>query len=193
MEQLVRETFLEMKSASEANPLPGERRLTLQKAEVRCPEIVHFFYRAIGADWGWYDRVTWSQERWHAHAHRPDLSIWIATTKGCPAGYVEFILHPADELEIRSLGLLPTFLSQGLGKELLASTLEIAWDQSPSRLWLSTCSLDHPRALPNYQAAGFKIFKTKEALTNLPDHSLSLWPTTAREDRKAPDHPGPSD
>ena len=182
MEQLVRETFLEMTHAREANPPSSERRLSLQKAEVPCPEVVHFFYRAIGADWGWYDRVDWSEDRWREHARRSDLSIWIATYEGCPAGYVEFIHHPANELEIRSLGLLPTFLGQGLGQELLASTIGIAWNQAPTRLWLSTCSLDHPRALPNYHAAGFTTFDTKEAIVNLPDHSLSLWPTTDKHE-----------
>jgi GNAT superfamily N-acetyltransferase len=181
MEQLVRETFLEMTHAREANVPSSKSRLSLQQVKVPCPEIAHFFYRAIGADWGWYDRVDWTEARWHEHAHRPDLAIWIATYKGCPTGYVEFIHHPGNEIEIRSLGLLPTFLGRGLGQELLTDTLEIAWSQTPSRLWLSTCSLDHPRALPNYHAAGFKTFDTKEALVNLPDRSLSLWPAADPE------------
>ena len=182
MEELVRETFLEMVHAPEAAAPSSERRLTLEQAAIPCPEVVHFFYRAIGADWGWYDRIDWTEDRWHEHAHRSDLTIWIATYKGCPAGYVEFIHHRANEIEIRSLGLLPTFLGQGLGRELLASTIEIAWSQAPSRLWLSTCSLDHPRALPNYYAAGFKTFDTKQALVNLPDRSLSLWPKTSSDE-----------
>jgi len=29
----------------------------------------------------------------------------------------------------------------------------------PKRVWLHTCTLDHPAALPNYQKAGFAIYK----------------------------------
>jgi hypothetical protein len=30
------------------------------------------------------------------------------------------------------------------------------------RVWLHTCSLDHPAALPNYMKRGFTLFKTEE-------------------------------
>jgi hypothetical protein len=28
-------------------------------------------------------------------------------------------------------------------------------------VWLHTCSFDHPAALPNYLARGFRVFKTE--------------------------------
>jgi len=36
--------------------------------------------------------------------------------------------------------------------------IDIAWASDPSRIWVHTCDLDHPRALGNYQEAGFKVF-----------------------------------
>ena len=36
--------------------------------------------------------------------------------------------------------------------------------------------MDHPRALPNYEAAGFTIFKTREGIASLPYHANTLWP-----------------
>jgi len=95
MDQLVRATYLEMTKESEATPLSVEPRLDVREATVPCPEINHFFYRTIGGDWGWYERVDWTRDRWHAHVNRRDLTTWVATCEGCPAGYIEFIHHPA--------------------------------------------------------------------------------------------------
>jgi len=179
MDQLVRDTFVEMTSESQTAPFAGKKRLDVQQAEIPCPETSRFFYIAVGAEWGWYDRLQWNRERWFAHASRQDLATWIGFTRGSPAGYFELVSHPDNEIEILSFGLLPTFIGCGLGKELLAAAIECAWQTGPSRIWLSTCSLDHPHALPNYQAAGFKIFKTTEAVANLPDHPNTFWPPSS--------------
>jgi hypothetical protein len=32
---------------------------------------------------------------------------------------------------------------------------------APSRVWVHTCTLDHPGALANYQARGFAIYKVE--------------------------------
>jgi GNAT superfamily N-acetyltransferase len=181
MEILVRDTFLEMANASQATSFSGERRLEVRQAKIACPETSRFFYTAVGADWGWHDRLGWNRERWQAHASRSDLSTWIGFQSGSPAGYFELVSHPNHETEIRSFGLLPSFIGCGLGKELLAVAIALAWKEDSRRIWLSTCSLDHPRALPNYEAAGFTVFKTTEATANLPDQPLGFWPSPPGE------------
>ena len=45
-----------------------------------------------------------------------------------------------------------------------------------ARDWVHTCSLDHPQALSNYQARGFRIYRTEEKPENLPDDPLEPWP-----------------
>jgi len=59
---------------------------------------------------------------------------------------------------------LPDFIGRGLGGALLTSAIEnaLAWAPPPSRVWVHTCNRDHPNALNNYQAKGFKIYKTEE-------------------------------
>ena len=39
-----------------------------------------------------------------------------------------------------------------------AGTTE-AWELGANRVWLHTCTLDSPRALPNYRARGFREFR----------------------------------
>ena len=54
---------------------------------------------------------------------------------------------------------MPDFIGQGLGKWFLQWTIDKAWSYSPQRIWLHTCTLDHPAALPMYKKAGFEVFK----------------------------------
>jgi hypothetical protein len=45
---------------------------------------------------------------------------------------------------------------------MLTDAVESAWAAGARRVWLHTCSFDHPGAIPNYQRRGFSIFKTEE-------------------------------
>jgi len=36
-----------------------------------------------------------------------------------------------------------------------------AWSLRPRRVWLHTCTLDHPHALANYMARGFVPYRTE--------------------------------
>ena len=54
-------------------------------------------------------------------------------------------------------GLLPDFIGCGLGKHLLTSAVERAWATGANRIWVHTCTLDHPAAMPNYLKRGFQL------------------------------------
>jgi hypothetical protein len=41
---------------------------------------------------------------------------------------------------------------------LLRAAVDDAWSRNPQRVWVHTCSLDHPKALGCYQQAGFTMF-----------------------------------
>jgi hypothetical protein len=45
-----------------------------------------------------------------------------------------------------------------------------------ARVWLHTCTLDHPQALSNYEARGMRRFKQETNLEDLPDRSPGPWP-----------------
>jgi GNAT superfamily N-acetyltransferase len=72
-----------------------------------------------------------------------------------PAGYVELDRRPAPDIDIAFFGLVPEFIGQGLGRYLLGWAVAEAWRQTPRLLKVNTNNFDHPRALPNYQKAGF--------------------------------------
>lgn len=175
MDRLVETTYLEMKSAARAVPFTGEPRLEICRAEVPCPELNRFLYAAVGSQWWWYGRLGWGRERWRAWVDRPELETWLGYRSGTPVGYFELEVQPGPEVELVYFGLLPSFIGLGLGPELLAAAVERAWDLAPERVWLHTCSLDHPRALATYRARGFEIYKSELKVEPLPDAMPPLF------------------
>ena len=79
-------------------------------------------------------------------------------------------------VEIAYFGLIGEFIGRGFGKNLLEDAIRTAWTQGGKRVWLHTCTLDHPQALTNYLARGFKVFKEEEFEDNIPDEKIQPWP-----------------
>jgi GNAT superfamily N-acetyltransferase len=183
MERPVTITYLEMRSPDEAVPLEGERRLVVGHARVPCPELNRFLYLAVGSEWWWHERVTWDRERWLEWLDRDEHETWVGYLDGTPAGYFELEAQPGGQVQLVYFGLLPSFIGRGLGRELLASAVERAWQVAVTRVWVHTCTLDHASALPNYQARGFKIYDRVEKLEELPVHRPSFWPIGGGDQR----------
>ncbi len=153
--------YLEMTSPAQLRPRLSECEGFGVKRAPRDPAINRRFYGDVGADWRWVDRLSWPVARWRAHSKRVELSTYIGYLDNEPVGYFELDQHASSGVEIAYFGLLPAFIGRGLGGVLLTEAVRIAWQQSPPRVWLHTCTLDHPAALANYQARGFVIYKTE--------------------------------
>jgi GNAT superfamily N-acetyltransferase len=80
---------------------------------------------------------------------------------GSPAGFAELDRRQPDEIELLQFGLMADFIGRGLGTWFLQWTIDKAWSYQPKRLWLHTCSLDPPAAVPLYKKAGFVQFKAE--------------------------------
>ena len=180
MERAVTITYLEMTSAAQIAPLAGDRRLDVRRAGLPCPELNRFFYVAVGSDWWWHERLAWDRDRWMTWVDRPELETWIGYLSGTPVGYFELELQPGGQVELVYFGLLPSFIGRGLGPELLDAAIRRAWDVATARVWVHTCTLDHPRALANYLARGFRVYNAVEKMEKLPDRKPTPWPTSAR-------------
>ena len=177
MQRLVRTTYLEITSPHELRPArPSTIAFQLVHVEIPCPELNRFLYTAVGARWWWYSRLSWDYARWLAYLDRPDLETWIAYVSGTPAGYFELERQPDAAVELAYFGLLPRFIGKGVGGNLLTAAIARAWEMGAKRVWVHTCTLDHPQALANYQAHGFRIYRIEEAMEELPDKPLQPWP-----------------
>ncbi len=117
-------------------------------------------YRQVGEPWHWTDRRDWSETDWRTETDSEDTELWLARQAADVVGY--FQLHrERDRAVIRYFGLLPAHLGRGIGGPLLSAAIDRCWAMGRQHVVLNTCTLDHPRALPNYLARGFSIVGTR--------------------------------
>ena len=116
-----------------------------------------FLYSYVGQRWQWTDKLVWSEEQWRDYAENDNLRLWVGYCNGCPAGYFELQKIDAD-IEIAYFGLAESFIGRGFGGALLSAAIAEAWKWDAKRVWVHTCTLDHPRALQNYLSRGLQIF-----------------------------------
>lgn len=158
----VTRTYLEMRDPSELQAAKLEDPLIRIELQRDCPvELFRRLYVEVGKNYHWIDRLPWTDEDISAHLARPEISVWLMTYDNKRAGYFELRKCEDGSTEVAYFGLLPNFLGRGLGKHLLTSATEQAWKDGANRVWLHTCTLDDPAALPNYLKRGFKPYKTE--------------------------------
>jgi GNAT superfamily N-acetyltransferase len=156
----VTRTYLEMSSPDElrpaAAPTPEPKLERIRDCSVA---LFRFLYREIGRTYHWTDRLDWSDSTIASYLADPDVSLWMLSWEGIPAGYFELKRDAEGGIEIAYFGLTPGFIGRGWGKYLLTRAVRAAWELGTHRVWLHTCTLDHPAALPNYLKRGFRAVR----------------------------------
>lgn len=154
--------YLEMKSPSLLIDKTDARGLQIHECKVKQFQVNWFLYQFVGEDWGWTDKLSWSDEQWKAYAEHDNLGTWVAYFAGSPAGYFELQKQNDGNVEIAYFGLAPNFIGQGFGGYLLSEAIKFAWAwEGTNRVWVHTCTLDHPSALQNYQSRCMKIYRVE--------------------------------
>ena len=147
----------------------------LVRAERPSPELSRFFYRTVGGDWYWVDRLGWTRDEWVAWVTAPGHELWTGWVDGVPAGYFE-LDRQDDGVELAYFGLVDGFGGQGLGGWLLTRAIERAWAvDGTRRVWVHTCTLDGPHALANYRARGFAPVSSHTELRDTSAPSPGPW------------------
>jgi GNAT superfamily N-acetyltransferase len=139
-------------------PLPPGKHALLR---VDNPTIAfyRFLYNTVGEQWLWTDRRRMSDETLLSLVDHPEVELYVLYTGGQPSGFVELDRRPKPELAFAYFGLMNEFIGRGLGKYLLNWAVDQAWSYGPEKLTVDTCTLDHPRAIGEYQRAGFRPVK----------------------------------
>ncbi len=149
-------TYLEMteRPTRPSTPVPAGK-LAIFRAEQPTVSFYRYMYDTVGEPWNWTDRRRLTDDELTGIIHDPDVAIYVLYVAGVPAGFVELDGRIEGAVELNYVGLMPEFVGRGLGGYLLDWAVSAAWLMEPKRVWLHTCSLDHPSALPMYQRAGF--------------------------------------
>ena len=125
-------------------------------------QLNKFFYKNIGKNCHWVDRLVWTDLKWAEYVSNENLFTYMLKDKDDIAGYFELLFNKDNKnSEIAYLGILDEYFGQKLGGYLLSEAIKNSFNLGCKRVWVHTCSLDHKNALKNYLARGMKIFKSK--------------------------------
>lgn len=151
-------TYVEMREPPTEPPPPGpawrfERR--------ERPDVDWYLglYREIGEEWLWYSRLLMAREAVEAILADPATEVFALMRDGRDVGLGELSFREPGEVEVSFFGVARSEFGAGAGRWLMAKLLERAWRDGPGRVWLHTCTFDHPAALRFYLARGFRAYK----------------------------------
>ncbi|WP_440677562.1 GNAT family N-acetyltransferase [Candidatus Pelagibacter sp. HIMB1587] len=125
-------------------------------------QLNKFFYKNIGKNHKWIDRLMWSEEQWIKYVSSKNVKTFVLKNNKDLVGFFELIIHfEKKEVEIAYFGILEEYQNKKLGSFLLSDAIKKSFHENVERVWLHTCSLDHKNALNNYLSRGMKIFKSE--------------------------------
>ena len=152
-------TSLEMKAKPAARPAPHSP-FALVHWKAPSNERYRTLFRRVGEPWMWFSRLVMAEDRLREIIQHPAVEIYAATDRaGIEIGMLELDFRVEATCELSFFGLVPELNGQGHGNWLMHQALTLAWRKGVERVWVHTCTLDHPNALGFYQRHGFVPFK----------------------------------
>ena len=164
-------TTLEMTARPLPRPLP-DAPLRLVRWERPAPERYRTLFRRVGEPWLWFSRLAMEESALVAIIHDPAVQVFAAVDRrGIEVGMLELDFSESKSCEISYFGLVPELAGKELGRWLIAEALARGWTSDVERVWLHTCTLDHPSALGFYRRQGF--VPVKRTIETFPDPRLT--------------------
>jgi GNAT superfamily N-acetyltransferase len=160
-------TTLEMRARPPLRPAPSSP-LRLVAWHRPAPDRYRTLFARVGTPWLWFSRLVMDDATLTAIVHDPKIAIFAATDpSGIEVGMLELDFRAPGACEIAYFGLVPELAGRGHGRWLMAEALMRAWAKGVERVWVHTCTLDHPSALNFYRAQGFTaIARTLETFAD---------------------------
>ena len=162
METIIR-NYLEIKSLNQLSEIkkPGDN-YSLNQVLSNDFQLNKFFYKQIGKNYQWVDRLIWTDKNWIEYVSSPNLFTFVLKNNDDIAGFFELMYHKDKlETEIAYFGLLKEYFGKKLGGYMLSEAIKKSFSYNVKRVWAHTCSLDHKNALKNYLSRGMKIYNTE--------------------------------
>ena len=156
----VERNFLEIRDVKNLKINPTKKIKFLVKKINPDFQLNKFFYKQVGKKHRWLDRLNWSDEKWINYISNKNLDTYIISDSENLVGFFELLNNPhLSETEITYFGLLEEYIGRGIGGYALSVARRKSFEKDIKRVWLHTCTLDHPNALKNYIARGMTVFK----------------------------------
>jgi len=141
---------------------------TLRRVEAAEPCWFRDLYRRIGEEWMWFSRLQMADAELAAMIQSPPVEMYALVQDGRDEGVLELDFRERGQCELRLFGVTPKLIGSGAGRWLMNRALERMWSQPVVRVWVHTCSFDHPAALAFYQRSGFRPFRRQIEISDDP-------------------------
>ena len=152
-------TFLEMTERPRTPPPSRPANLNTALLQAERPPVDYFLYlyATVGSQYEWTDWLAKPEGELQEFIHTNGVFLYTLMLDGWPGGF--FLLDGSESgvCDLAYFGLVPQAIGRGLSRWLLGTAIETGWDLPGTELMtVNTNTLDHPRALPMYQRAGFR-------------------------------------
>ena len=165
---IVNRFYLEINSLQNLNEfiLP-DQNLFLEKVNPPDLELNKFFYKNVGKNHRWIDRLVWDNFKWISYLENENVQTYVLKLNQDLVGFFEIISDKdTNSSEIAYFGILNDYIGKKFGGYLLSEAIKVGFKNNSKRVWLHTCTLDHKHALDNYLKRGMKIFKEESININ---------------------------
>ena len=163
MKEKILRNYLEIKNQKDFKEVekPADNYF-VKMVEPKDFQLNKFFYKKIGKNLQWVDRLIWTDLNWIDYVSNENFFTYILMDQEEICGYFELLFNKNNkEAEIVYFGILEEYLGKKLGGYLLSEAIKQSFKMKSLRIWVHTCSLDHKHALGNYLSRGMKIFKSE--------------------------------
>ena len=141
---------------------------TLRRVEFPGLDWFRDLYRRVGEEWLWFSRLQMTDAELAAIVQSPSVEVYALVLDCRDEGLLELNFRSAGQCEIGMFGVTANLIASGAGRRLMNRALELAWARPVTRVWLHTCTFDHPSALAFYQRSGFRAFRRQVEIADDP-------------------------
>jgi GNAT superfamily N-acetyltransferase len=160
-------THLEMTARPALRPDPAGA-WSLRRVDAPGLDWFRDLYRRVGEEWLWFSRIRMPDAELAERLHAPQLEVYALVDDGRDEGLLELDFRGSGQCEIGMFGVTAKLVGTGAGRWLMNRALDIAWSRPVERVWLHTCTFDHPAALAFYQRSGFRAFRRQVEVADDP-------------------------
>jgi GNAT superfamily N-acetyltransferase len=172
-------THLEMTARPALRPDPPAA-WSLRRVETPGLDWFRDLYRRVGEEWLWYSRLQMTDADLAAIVQSPLVEVYALVQDGRDEGLLELDFREPGQCELAFFGVTSKLIGSGAGRWLMNRALELAWSRPVSRVWVHTCTLDHPGAVAFYQRSGFRPFRRQVEIADDPRLDGTLSRSAAR-------------
>jgi GNAT superfamily N-acetyltransferase len=137
-------------------------------------------YRRIGEQWLWFSRSIIPDLELSRILTDPMTRVLALERDGHALGLAELASAVSQEVEIAMFGVVSEVSGTGAAGFLMDHALSQAFASGARRIWLHTCTWDHPAAIPFYLRHGFSAYKYAIEVSDDPRLTGHLPETAAR-------------